>query len=134
VKRCTRLRRPLSECRLSLIACSVCLAPGRGADPGVITGTPVWRTVAADADTTALMRRAAHAEDMSAANLDRNLAMGLDRLREAQDGGVLGELAPRALALCGPMAASRRAVDAAAGQAVSLLHADAADAALLVPT
>jgi hypothetical protein len=32
------------------------------------------------------------------------------------------------------MAATRRAVDAAAGQAVRLLHEDGADAALLVPT
>jgi len=134
VKRWTRLSRPLAECRLSLIACSVCLSPGRGADPGVVTGTPVWRSVAADADTTALMRRAANAADTGAANLDRNLAMGLDRLREAQADGAIGELAPRALALCGPMAAGRRAIDAAARQAVRLLHEDGADAALLVPT
>jgi hypothetical protein len=134
VKRWTRLSRPLSECRLSLIACSVCLSPGSGADPGVVTGTPVWRSVPADADTSALMRRAASADDASAANLDRNLAMGLDRLREAQAAGAIGELAPRALALCGPMAATRRAVDAAAKQAVRLVRDDGVDAALLVPT
>jgi hypothetical protein len=134
VKRWTRLSRPLSECRLSLIACSVCLSPGSGADSAVVTGTPVWRSVPADADTSALMRRAASADDASAANLDRNLAMGLDRLREAQAAGAIGELAPRALALCGPMAATRRAVDAAAKQAVRLVRDDGVDAALLVPT
>ena len=134
MKRWTRLSRPLSECRLSLVTCSVCLSPGRQADLGVETGTPVWRSVPADADTAALMRRAADAEDTSAANLDRNLAMGLDRLREAQAAGVIGELASRALALCGPMAATRRAVDAAARDAVRLLREDGADAALLVPT
>ena len=134
MKRWTRLSRPLSECRLSLIACSVCLSPARGADPAVVTGTPVWRGVPADADTSALMRRAAGAGDSSAANLDRNLAMGLDRLREAQAAGAIGELAPRALALCGTMAATRRAVGAAAREAVRLLREDGADAALLVPT
>jgi hypothetical protein len=134
VRRWTRLSRPLSECRLSFIACSVCLSPGRGADPSVATGTPVWRGVPADADTSALMRRAASADDTGAANLDRNLAMGLDRLREAQAAGAIGELAPRALALCGPMAATRRAVDAAAREAVRLLRQDGAGAALLVPT
>jgi hypothetical protein len=80
------------------------------------------------------MRRAADAGDMGAANLDRNLAMGLDRLREAQAGGAIGELAPRAHALCGPMAATRRDVDVAAREAVQLLREDGADAALLVPT
>ena len=139
MKRWTRLGRPLSECRLSLVACSVCLAPGRGADPAVVTGTPVWRSVPADADTSALMRLASGAEDASAegasaANLDRNLAMGLDRLRESQAAGAIGELASRALALCGPMAATRRVVGAAARQAVRLLREDGADAALLVPT
>ena len=134
MKRWTRLSRPLSECRLSLVACSVCLSPGRGADPSVETGTPFWRGVPADADTSALMRRAASAGDTGAANLDRNLAMGLDRLREAQAAGAIGELAPRALALGGPMAATRRAVDAAARDAVRLLREDGADAALLVPT
>ena len=134
MKRWTRLSRPLSECRLSLIACSVCLAPGRGADPGVATGTPVWRSVPADAETSALTRRAASADDASAANLDRNLAMGLDRLREAQAAGVIGELGLRALALGGPMAATRRAIGAAAKQCARLLREDGADAALLVPT
>lgn len=134
MKRWTRLSRPLSACRLSLVACSVCISPGRSADPSVETGTPVWRGVPADADTSALMRRAADADDTGAANLDRNLAMGLDRLREAQAAGAIGELAPRALALCGPMAATRRAVDAAARDAVLLLRQDGADAALLVPT
>jgi len=134
VTRWTRLSRPLSECRLSLIACSVCLSPARGADPSVVTGAPVWRGVPADADASALMRRASGADDASAANLDRNLAMGLDRLREAQAAGVVGELASRALALGGPMAATRPAVDAAARQAVRLLREDGADAALLVPT
>jgi hypothetical protein len=80
------------------------------------------------------VRRASGAEDASAANLDRNLAMGLDRLREAQAAGAIGELAPRALALCGPMAATRRAVGVAAREAVRLLREDGADAALLVPT
>ena len=100
----------------------------------MVTGTPVWRSVPADADTSALMRRAADAADMSAANLDRNLAMGLDRLREAEAAGAIGELTPRAHTLGGPMAASRRAVDAAAREAVRLLREDRADAALLVPT
>ncbi len=40
MKRWTRLSRPLSECRLSLVACSVCLSPGRGADPERRDGHP----------------------------------------------------------------------------------------------
>ncbi len=130
----SRLRRPLAESRLALIAVSVCFTRGRGRQPGVTTGKPEWRQVPADVDTRSLWRPSAGAADPGSANLDRNLAMGLDRLRDAVGDGRLGELAPRHLGLGGPMAASRRAVGRAAAAAAVTLLADRADAALLIPT
>jgi len=128
------LRRPLAECRLALVASSVCAAPrGAGAGQGVTVGDPVWREVPGDAATDAL-RVAPPDADASAANLDRNLAMALDRLRDAVADGRLGELDGRHLALGGVMAATDRAVRGRSPVAVRSLVADRVDTALLVPT
>ena len=129
------LRRPLAECRLALVAGSVCLAHGgRRSDPGVRVGDPSLRTIAGDVLTAELLAGAPGRSDTSAANLDRNLAYALDRLREAVADGRLGELNRRHLALCGVMAATGRAIRKRAPQAAAWLPADQVDVALLVPT
>ncbi len=143
------LRHPLAECRLALVAGSVCLAPGGRGSPGVQVGDPFFRTIAGDMSTaelqavpTAELRDASTAHPAvsrgpsaaSAANLDRNLAFALDRLREAVSDGRLGELNRRHLALCGVMAASGRAIRKRAPQAARWLTDDRVDVALLVPT
>ncbi len=129
------LRRPLADCRLALVASSVCLAHGgRRSDPGVRVGRPLLRAFAGDVLTAGLLSGSGEASDASAANLDRNLAFALDRLREAVADGRLGELNRRHLALCGVVAATGRAIRKTAPQAARWLTADQVDAALLVPT
>jgi D-proline reductase (dithiol) PrdB len=125
------LPRPLAECRLALVVSSVCLAPrGRGVGRSVPLGDPSLREVAADFASTGTRAAA----DASAANLDRNLAFALDRLREAVAAGRLGELNRRHLALGGAMAATGRAIARRVPQVADRLIADGVDAALLVPT
>ena len=97
-------------------------------------GDPSLRTIAGDVPTEELLARARDATDASAANLDRNLAFALDRLRETVADGRLGELNQRHLALCGVMAATGRAIRKRAPQAALWLTADRVDVALLVPT
>ena len=130
------LPRPLAECRLALVVSSVCLAPrGRGVGRNVPLGDPSIREVAADFVSTGTRAAAdASAADASAANLDRNLAFALDRLREAVAAGRLGELNGRHLALGGAMAATGRAIARRVPQVADRLIADGVDAALLVPT
>ena len=131
----TPLRRPLADCRLALVASSVCAAPsGGGFDRGVTVGDPTLRDVPGEASAEALGAASRDGADASAANLDRNLAMALERLREAVADGRLGELNGRHLALGGVMAATDRAVRRQAAAAVRRLLADAVDVALLVPT
>ena len=120
---------------------SVCPAPrGGGVDRGVTVGDPVWRDVPGEVATEALATPSGDGADVSvradpgAANLDRNLAMALDRLREAVADGRLGALNRRHLALGGAMAATDRAVRGRASAAVRRLRADRVDVALLVPT
>ncbi len=130
------LPRPLAECRLALVVSSVCLVPrGRGVGRNVPLGDPSIREVAADFVSTGTRAAAdASAADASAANLDRNLAFALDRLREAVAAGRLGELNGRHLALGGAMAATGRAIARRVPQVADRLIADGVDAALLVPT
>ena len=116
------------------MASSVCAAPSGGFDRGVTVGDPAFRDVPGDASTEALIAATRDGADASAANLDRNLAMALERLREAVDEGRLGELNGRHLALGGVMAATDRAVRGQAPVAVRRLLGDEVDVALLVPT
>jgi hypothetical protein len=155
----TPLPRPLAECRLALVVGSVCLAPaGRGVGRSVPLGHPSLREIAGDVATADLLTRAQSradasadagaatdarpaadanarlAAESSAANLDRNLAFGLDRLREAVAAGRLGELNRRHLALGGAMVATGRAIARVAPLAADRLVGDQVDVALLVPT
>ena len=128
------LRRPLAECRLAVVASSVCLSPGRRSYPGVRVGDPSFRTVQSDASSAELLAGSHAGSDAGAANLDRNLALALDRLRDAVADGRLGELNRRHLALCGVAAATGRAIRRRVPQAVRWLIDDGVDVALLVPT
>jgi hypothetical protein len=129
----TPLPRPLAACRLALVASAVCLAPrGRGLDHGVRVGVPSLRDVAGDVDTAALVTRS-RGGDPAEANLDRNLAFALDRLREAVADGRLGALAGRHLAL-GGVTAGERDMRRCAPEAAARLVADGVETALLVPT
>ena len=62
------LRRPLADCRLALVASSVCLAHGgRRSDPGVRVGDPLLRTIAGDVLTAELLSAGGRRSDTSAA-------------------------------------------------------------------
>jgi hypothetical protein len=128
------LPKPLAECRLALVASSVCLVRGDADEyPGVEVGDPVLREIDDAAAGELLAGLRSRAGDV-AANLERNVALALDGLRAAVADGRLGELNHRHLALCGPMAASGEAVGKIVPQAAELLTADQVDVALLVPT
>lgn len=129
----TPLPKPLAECRLALVASSVCLARA-GADSATAGQKPYFRIVASDVDTAALRQHREMGGGASEANLDRNIGQALDRLREAAAAGRIGRLNDRHLAFCGAMSASARVIRRKAPEAARLLLADGVDVALLVPT
>lgn len=137
------LRKPITECRLALVVSSVCLATSaQAADPQVTIGEPLLREISGGVDTSELRRPHSRRDvetgqvaiDVGAGNLDRNLALGIDCLRRAVAGRRLGGLDHRHFAVCGPMTATRSALEATASQAAEAIAGDAVDAALLVPT
>ena len=129
------LSRPLAECRLALVASSVCLVSG---DPrgyvGIEIGDPVLREIDDDLDTGAPPARSRGRAGDGAAALEGIVALALDGLRARVAEGRLGELNRRHLALCGPVAATAYAIRKTAPQAADSLTADQVDVALLVPT
>jgi len=129
------LSRPLAECRLALVASSVCLVRG---DPrgyvGIEIGDPVLREIDDDLDNGEPPARSRGRAGDGAATLERIAAVALDGLRAGVTEGRLGELNRRHLALCGPVAATADAVRKTAPQAADRLAADQVDVALLVPT
>jgi hypothetical protein len=128
------LRKPLAECRLALVASSICLVHGDADEyPGVKVGDPVLREIDNDDAGDLLARSRGRAVD-GAANLERNVGVALVGLRGAVADGRLGELNRRHLALCGPMAATRVVVGKTVPRAAELLTVDRVDVALLVPT
>jgi hypothetical protein len=112
----------------------VCLVLGdANAYPGAAVGDPILREIANDDAGDLLARSRGRAGD-GAANLERNVGAALVGLRGAVADGRLGELNRRHLALCGPMAATREAVERTVPRAAELLAVDQVDVALLVPT
>jgi D-proline reductase (dithiol) PrdB len=129
------LRRPLDECRLAVVASSVCLVRGDAHEYiGVEIGDPSFREIDDDVAAGELPARSRGRAGDGAANLERNVALALDGLRAAVADGRFGELNRRHLALCGPVAATYDAIRAIAPLAADRLTADLVDVALLVPT
>jgi D-proline reductase (dithiol) PrdB len=129
------LGRPLAECRLALVASSVCLVHGDAREYlGVEAGDPRFREIDSEVDIGELLARSRGRAGDGAANLERNIALALDGLRAAVAEGRLGELNRRHLALYGPVVATVDAIRKKAPQVAGWLTADQVDVALLVPT
>ena len=129
------LSKSLAECRVALVASSVCLVRGDPRDyPGVEVGDPTLCEIDDDAGVGGLLASRCGRAAYGAADLERTVALTLDGLRAAVTAGRLGELNRRHLALCGPVAATHDAIRRAAPRAADGLTADQVDVALLVPT
>ena len=71
--------------------------------------------------------------DHSGLQLDANLLIPLDRLRDMERAGLIGGIAPRTVSLCGHITKPQRLIEETAPQIASLFAEDLADVVLLVP-
>lgn len=71
--------------------------------------------------------------DHTGLQLDANLLVPLDRLRDMKRLGEIGSIAPRTVSLCGHLPKPRRLIEETAPQIASLFAEDLADVVLLVP-
>lgn len=132
---CTELGKPLAEARVALVTSGGLVAPGdEPFDQTVKGGDYSYRVIPGDVDTQALTEHhRSDTFDHTGIELDRNLALPLDRLRELVADGTVGEVAPRHLSFMGSITAPGRLAKKSAPEAVELLVEDRVDVALLVP-
>ena len=126
----TPLRKPLSDCRLGLIASGGLYMKGQVAFH--FKDDLSFRAIPTDVNTSDL-RTSHFAYDQTDAREDPNVVFPIDTLRGLAKEGVIGELAGHAYTFMGGIYSSRRVRDELAPQLTERLLAERVDAALLVP-
>lgn len=124
------LRKPLSECRIGLIASGGIYVVGQVAFH--YKDDTSFRMIPRDVRMDDL--RATHfAYDLSEARQDPNIVFPLGTLRELVKEGIIGELADHAYTFMGGIYSARRVREELAPALTERLLAEHVDAALLVP-
>jgi D-proline reductase (dithiol) PrdB len=126
----TPLEKPLSECRLGLVASGGIYVSGQVAFHWRDDTT--FREIPTDVRTEDL--RATHfAYDLSDARRDPNVVFPIDTLRRLVAEGFVGELARHALTFMGGIYSARKVAEDLAPRITERLVGEKVDAALLVP-
>lgn len=131
----TPLSKPLSACRVALVSSAGLVLPGQQPfDEHKRGGDPSFREIPADADVTSLLdTHRSESFDHAGMQRDRNLAFPIDRVRELQESGRVGNVNRRHLSFMGSLTATARFVAETAPEAARCLVEDGVDVALLVP-
>jgi len=124
------LSKPLSECRVGMVATGGVYVEGQTAFTYKDDAT--YRSIPNDVDTAQL--RATHfAYDLTDARRDVNVVFPIDALNELNDNGTIGELAPNFFTCMGGIYSQRRVNEELAPAIVERCKADKIDVMLLVP-
>ena len=126
----TPLRKPLSQCRLGLVASGGIYATGQVAFH--FKDDVSFRAIPTTVRTSDL-RTAHFAYDQTDARKDPNVVFPLDTLRRLVNEGVVGSLAENFFTFMGGVYSSRRVTAELAPRITESLLAEKVDVALLVP-
>jgi D-proline reductase (dithiol) PrdB len=124
------LRKPLSQCRLGLIASGGIYVSGQVAFH--YKDDTSYRKIPMDIETSRL-RTTHFAYDLTDSRRDPNVVFPIDPLRQLVKEGVIGELAAYAFTFMGGIYSARRVRDELAPQFKDYLLAQQVDVLLLVP-
>lgn len=125
-----RLDKPLADCKVGLIGSGGVYKTGQVAFHHMDDAS--FRVIPADVDTTDL-RTSHFAYDLTDARADPNVVFPVDRLRELNDDGSIGELADEFWAFMGGIYSARKVRDELAPQLVARAIEHELDVVLLVP-
>jgi D-proline reductase (dithiol) PrdB len=126
----TPLRKPLSECRVALGASGGIYVAGQ--EPFHFRDDTSMRVIPSSTRTEDL--RIAHfGYPTRDAELDPNCVFPLDRLRELEADGTIGELSPRAFTWMGGVYSQRRVTEELIPELVSKVKEDDVDLFYIVP-
>lgn len=124
------LAKPLSECRLGLVASGGIYVTGQKAFH--YKDDTSFRSIPKEVRTKDL--RITHfAYDMTDARKDPNVVFPIDTLRRLVDEGAIGELADHLFTFMGGIYSARRVREELSGRLTDRLSAENVDALLLVP-
>jgi len=124
------LPKPLSECRLGLVASGGIYVSGQVAFHWKDDAS--FRKIPMDVETSNL--RSTHfAYDLTDARTDINVVFPIDTLRGLVEEGIIGELADHAFTFMGGIYSARLVREGLAPQLTEKLLAEKVDAVLLVP-
>jgi len=126
----TPLRKPLSQCKLGLVASGGLYVTGQVAFH--FKDDTSFRAIPTTVNTSDL-RTAHFAYDQTDARKDPNVVFPIDTLRRLVKEGIVGSLAENFYTFMGGVYSSRRVADDLAPRLVERLVADEVDVALLVP-
>lgn len=132
---CATLQRPLAQARLALVTTAGMRLPAQAEfDHSMKKGDPSFREIPNDVNVATLLEsHRSHAFDHSGIEADRNLGFPLDRLRELQQEGVIGELNHRHFSFMGSIVGPHKLIEETAPRIAQMLHADGVEAVVLTP-
>lgn len=127
------LSRPLAEATIALVSSAGISAPGQEPMDGPnIEGDYTIRLLDIDAPLHQLVISQTHF-DTGPAYEDPNVVYPIDRLKELQQQGIIGQVAPQGVSFMGFFTNAFRIRDEVAPAIVAALHAQNVDGAVLVP-
>jgi D-proline reductase (dithiol) PrdB len=129
------LRKPIREARVAIVTTAAFHTPDQPPfDMSIKGGDCSYRVLDANVDLATLrMAHRSDAFDVRGIDVDKNLALPLDRLKALAQDGVIGEAAPRHFSFMGSIAAPGRLIAQTAPEVARALQDDAVDAVLLTP-
>ncbi|HZO75057.1 MAG TPA: glycine/sarcosine/betaine reductase selenoprotein B family protein [Ktedonobacteraceae bacterium] len=129
------LRKPLPQCKVALITTAgLSLADQPPFDTRNRMGDSSFREIPAHISPQMLeMNHRSWAFDQTGILRDRNLVFPLDRLREMQERGEVGAIAPRHYSFMGSIIGPSRLIKESAPEVARRLAVDQVDVALLTP-
>ena len=129
------LSKPLNQARVALVTTAGLKTPEQADfDHSIKMGDSSFREIPNAVDVRTLIEsHRSYAFDHSGVEADRNLVFPLDRFRELQQQGVIGELNQRHFSFMGSIVGPRGLIDETAPEVARMLRADGVEAALLTP-
>ncbi|MFZ0962929.1 MAG: glycine/sarcosine/betaine reductase selenoprotein B family protein [Terriglobia bacterium] len=129
------LEKPLSQSRIAVVTTAAFFSPEQAPfDPSIRGGDYSFREIPLETDLDTLqIAHKSDAFDHSGIESDKNLALPLDRLRELEAEGRIGEVAPRHYSFMGSISAPGRLVSVTAPEVARRLAEDEVDGVLLTP-
>lgn len=130
-----RLTKSLDQSRVALVTTAGLRTQGQSDfDRSNKMGDPSFREIPNTIDTGSLVEsHRSYAFDHEAVQSDVNLAFPLDRFRELESRGVIGELNHRHFSFMGSIVGPRRLIDDSAPRVARMLAEDRVDAVFLTP-